>query len=294
MLKSKLVKAGLFGFGIVPVIASVNEAEQQFADTTTTTVTVDPVIRQLQAFDSSFVELNGLPSVTLNDVPKIRLNAHAVKFVRDYNKSNIEDLEKIRERGDRYFPIMDSVFTRYHLPTELKYLSVVESELKATAVSRVGAVGPWQLMASTARDLSLKVKGKYDERKNYYKSTVAAAKYLRDLYNQFGDWPLVIAAYNSGPGKVLTAIKKSGSRNFWVLQNYLPAETRGHVKRFIATHYYFEGYGSITTLTKAEVIAYKKSVSTYIARQKTALAKVEEAKTGDLEAHNDVSLNTDK
>ncbi len=294
MLKSKLVKAGLFGFGIVPVIASVNEADQQFAETTTTTVTVDPVIRQLQAFDSSFIELNGLPSVTLNDVPKIRLNAHVVKFVRDYNEGNTEDLEKIRERGDRYFPMMDSVFTRYHLPTELKYLSAVESELKATAVSRVGAVGPWQLMASTARDLSLKVKGKYDERKNYYKSTVAAAKYLRDLYNQFGDWPLVIAAYNSGPGKVLTAIKKSGSRNFWVLQNFLPAETRGHVKRFIATHYYFEGYGSITTLTKAEVIAYKKSVNTFIAKQKTALAKIEGAKTEELKASNDVSLNNGK
>jgi membrane-bound lytic murein transglycosylase D len=296
MLKSKLVKAGLFGFGIVPVIASVNETNQQFADTTTTTVTVtvDPVIRQLQAFDSSFAELKGLPSVTLNDVPKIRLNPHAVKFVRTYNEGNNEDLEMIRERGDRYFPMMDSVFTRYHLPTELKYLAAVESELKATAVSHVGAVGPWQLMPSTARDLSLKVKGKYDERKNYYKSTVAAAKYLRDLYAQFGDWLLVIASYNSGPGKVLTAIKKSGSHNFWALQSYLPAETRGHVKRFIATHYYFEGYGSITTLTKAEVIAYKKSVSTFIAKQKTALAKADETKAGALRAHNDVSLNSNK
>jgi membrane-bound lytic murein transglycosylase D len=294
MLKSKLVKAGLFGFGIVPVIASVNGANQQFADTTTKTVTVDPVIRQLQAFDSSFIELNGLPTAILTDVPKIRLNSHVVKFVEDYNKANDEDLEKIRERGDRYFPMMDSVFTLYHLPTELKYLAVIESELKATAVSHVGAVGPWQLMASTARDLSLKVKGKYDERRNYCKSTVAAAKYLRDLYNQFGDWLLVIASYNSGPGKVLTAIKKSGSHNFWVLQNYLPAETRGHVKRFIATHYYFEGYGSITTLTKAEVMSYKRSVSTFITKQKTALAKVEGGKIETLETRNVVSLNTNK
>jgi len=294
MLKSKLVKAGLFGFGIVPIIASVNGANQQFAETTTTTVTVDPVIRQLQDFDSSFIELSDLPSASLNDVPKIRLNSHVVKFVRDYNNGNVEDLEKIRERGDRYFPMMDSVFTRYHLPTELKYLAVIESELKATAVSSVGAVGPWQLMASTARDLSLKVKGNYDERKNYYKSTVAAAKYLRDLYEQFGDWLLVIASYNSGPGKVLTAIKNSGSRNFWVLQNYLPAETRGHVKRFIATHYYFEGYGSITTLTKAEVIAYKKSVSSFIAKQKTELVKVEEAKIEATKNFNAVSINTKK
>ena len=294
MLKSKLVKAGLFGFGIVPVIASVNVANQQFADTTTTTVTVDPVIRQLQAFDSSFAELNYLPTAVLNDVPKIRLNSHVVKFVRDYSKANDEDLRKDQERGDRYFPMMDSIFNLYHLPTELKYLAAVESELKATAVSRVGAVGPWQLMAGTARDLSLKVKGKYDERRNYSKSTVAAAKYLRDLYAQFGDWLLVIASYNSGPGKVLTAIKNSGSHNFWVLQNYLPAETRGHVKRFIATHYYFEGYGSVTTLTKAEVMSYKKSVSMFISKQKTALAKAEGGKIETIKTRNAVSLNTNK
>ena len=289
MLKSKLVKASLFGFGVVPIIASVNGADQQFAETTTTTVTVDPVIRQLEAFDSSFTELKELPSVALNDVPKIRLNSNAVKFVQDYKKNNDDVLEIIRERGDRYFPIMDSVFTLYHLPTELKYLAVVESELKATAVSHVGAVGPWQLMASTARDLSLKVKGKYDERRNYYKSTVAAAKYLRDLYNQFGDWLLVLASYNSGPGKVLEAIKRSGSRNFWVLQKYLPAETRGHVKRFIATHYYFEGYGSITTLTKAEVASYKKSVSTYLAKQKTAIAKADGGKIGVIKTRSEVN-----
>ena len=295
MLKSKLVKAGLFGFGIVPVIASVNGANQQFAETTTTTVTVDPAIRRLQAFDSSFVELNELSSDILTDVPKIRLNSHVVKFVRDYNEANEEDLELIGARGNRYFPMMDSIFTHYHLPTELKYLAAIESELKATAVSRVGAVGPWQLMASTARDLSLKVNGKYDERRNFSKSTVAAAKYLRDLYDQFGDWLLVIASYNSGPGKVLTAIKKSGgSRNFWVLQNYLPAETRGHVKRFIATHYYFEGYGSITTLTKAEVAAYKKSVSTFIDKQRIALAKAEGGKVEVLKSSDAVSLNTKK
>src|SRR5690348_16827490 len=115
MLKSKLVKASLFGFGVVPIIASVNGADQQFAETTTTTVTVDPVIRQLEAFDSSFTELKELPSVALNDVPKIRLNSNAVKFVQDYKKNNDDVLEIIRERGDRYFPIMDSVFTLYHL-----------------------------------------------------------------------------------------------------------------------------------------------------------------------------------
>jgi membrane-bound lytic murein transglycosylase D len=98
--------------------------------------------------------------------------------------------------------MMDSVFTLYHLPTELKYLAAVESELKATAVSRVGAVGPWQLMASTARDLSLKVKGKYDERTNYSKSTVAAAKYLR------------ICIINSGIGCLLSLLTTAAPVKF--------------------------------------------------------------------------------
>jgi membrane-bound lytic murein transglycosylase D len=97
-----------------------------------------------------------------------------------------------------------------------------------------------------------------------YKSTKAAAKYLNDLYKEFGDWLLVIAAYNSGPGPVYTAIKKSGSHNFWRLQQYLPLETRLHVKRFIGTHYYFEGEGSITTLTKAEATEHLKAVTKFM------------------------------
>jgi membrane-bound lytic murein transglycosylase D len=277
MLKRKLVQAGVFGNGLILFIATVNGTSHQPA-AIQETVTIDPVIRQLQEFDSSFVELNAMPATALTDVPKIRLNSHAVKFVKDYTTANTDDLEKIGERGKRYFPLMDSIFSHYHLPIELKYLAAIESELKATAVSRVGAAGPWQLMTTTARDLSLKVNNHYDERTNYTKSTVAAAKYLRDLYDQFGDWLLVIAAYNSGPVKVMSAIKKSGSHNFWALQNYLPAETRGHVKRFIATHYYFEGSGSVTTLTKVEALNYKNAVSRFIEGQKTVSTKEAMAK----------------
>ncbi len=273
MLKRKLVRAGLFSNGLFFIIATVNGTDNQQPVDTITTVAVDPIIRQLQAFDSSFMDLNEFPEMVLATAPKIHLNSHVVKFVEDYNKRNNEALEKVKERGNRYFPLMDSIFSSYHLPIELKYLAVVESELRSRAVSHVGAVGPWQLMPSTARDLSLRIKGKYDERTNYYKSTIAAAKYLKDLYSQFGDWLLVIAAYNSGPGKVQLAIKKSGSHNFWYLQNFLPAETKGHVKRFIATHYFFEEYGSITTLTKAEVVAYKNAVCQFITKQKTELTK---------------------
>jgi membrane-bound lytic murein transglycosylase D len=188
----------------------------------------------------------------------IRLNRNAVKFVHSYIKKNNEELVKIKERSDSPFKTMDLVFRKYNLPVELKYLAVIESELKPTAVSRVGAVGPWQLMPATARILGLKVSRRYDERKLFNKSTNAAALYLRDLYAEFGDWLLVMAAYNCGPGPVYTAIHKSGSRNFWNLQSYLPGESRDHVKKFIATHYYFEGQGGVTTLTKAENNRYNK------------------------------------
>jgi membrane-bound lytic murein transglycosylase D len=161
------------------------------------------------------------------------------KFVDSYIKDNDEALSQVRDRSLRPFEIIDSVMTHYDLPVELRYLAVIESELRASAVSRVGARGPWQLMAATARDLGLKVSFRSDERTNYIKSTHAAALYLRDLHGEFKDWLLVLAAYNAGPGPVIRAMRKSGSRNFWVLEKYLPAETRQHVKRFIATAYYF-------------------------------------------------------
>ena len=144
------------------------------------------------------------------------------------------------------------------MPLQLKYLAVVESKLKTTAVSRVGATGLWQFMPSTAKRMGLKITSKYDERKNAYKSTVAAAKYLTLLHGYLNDWLLVVAAYNSGLGNVYKAIKKSGSRDFWKLQHHLPAETRLHVKRFIGTHSYFEKEVSLVVLTKAEVNAYIK------------------------------------
>ncbi len=194
--------------------------------------------------------------------PAIGLNKPAASYAKVYIQKENESLSKVKERCDSYFAIMDAVFRKYDLPVELKYLAVVESELKSKAVSRVGAKGFWQLMPSTARDLGLKVSHKHDERTYCYKSTVAAAKYLKDLYAQFGDWLLVVAAYNVGPKWVNVAIRKSGSRNFWQLQSFLPLETRLHVKRFIATHYFFEGQGSLATLTKAETVAYLKSLKT--------------------------------
>lgn len=199
--------------------------------------------------------------------PKIELNKFASGFVKKYLKENSKGLVKIKGHSNSYFKTIDEVFGKYEIPVELKYLAVIESKLNSKALSHVGARGAWQLMPSTAKTLGLVVKGKCDERTHKYKSTVAAAKYLKNLYNDLGDWLLVIAAYNSGPGYVYKAIKKAGSRDFWRLQYFLPKETRNHVKRFISVHYYFEGEGSETTLTKTEWTKYQKEMAAFTVRQ---------------------------
>lgn len=230
-------------------------------------------------FDSVMLQFYGLPDMT--QAPTIKMNKKAEKFVQDYIQQNEENLEEIKAKSATAFRIINQVFTKYQLPTELKYLAVIESELNTHARSHVGAVGTWQLMAPTARLLSLKVTSKYDERTHLYKSTVAAARYLNDLYDIFGDWLLVIAAYNTGPGNVMKAIRKSGSRDFWKLQNYLPLETRLHVKKFIGTHYFFEGKGSVTTLTKQEVISHRNAMMKFLVEQNSILDEKEVTKSND-------------
>lgn len=213
------------------------------------------------AVDSSIKEVVGNPKEGFKDLFETtentteftaKLNPKAVSFVEDYMESHTKKLNKMKDWGRPYFDLMEGILAKHGLPTELKYLSVIESELKANALSWAGAVGPWQLMPATARNLGLKVGRGKDERKDYTKSTHAAARYLTQLYGLYNDWLLVIAAYNGGPGNVNKAIRQSGSRNFWNLQNYLPAESRNHVKKFIATHYIMEGEGGVTTLTKKE------------------------------------------
>lgn len=181
------------------------------------------------------------------------LNPMAVAFVKDYLDDNTERLNKLKSWASPYFVMIDQILSKYQLPHELKYLAVIESNLKTTALSNKGAVGPWQFMPETARIYGLKVNGSRDERQDLYKSTHAAARYLRDLHKQLGDWLLVIAAYNGGDARVESAIRKAKSRDFWKLQYYLPAESRNHVKKFIATHYIMEGHGGVTTATAAEL-----------------------------------------
>jgi len=176
-----------------------------------------------------------------------QVNPNAESYMQDYLKSHGNYLLKMKGWGQPYFNLIDNILAQYGLPKELKYLAVIESNLSTGATSWVGAGGPWQFMPYTARDYGLVVNSFLDERRDYYKSTHAAARYLLTLYRQTKDWLLVIAAYNGGPGRVFSAIRQSGSRNFWALQYYLPTESRNHVKKFIATHYIMEGAGGVTT-----------------------------------------------
>jgi membrane-bound lytic murein transglycosylase D len=266
MLKKNLVSTSLFSPVLLLLFPIVTAMKGEPGNSSQ-----KPVYINWLKVDTAGVESSGFLTSSeayYASAPKVSLNKHVSKFVESFLVNEDEALDKTKARSASYFKMIDGVFTKYGLPLELRYLAVIESYLKTNAVSKVGAKGMWQFMPQTARDLGLKITSKYDERTHAYKSTVAAAKYLKDLYAQFGDWLLVVAAYNSGPGPIYKAIKKSGSKNFWALQYYLPAESRAHVKRFIGTHYYFEGGGSLVTMTKAETTKYLKELEAFNASVK--------------------------
>jgi membrane-bound lytic murein transglycosylase D len=171
---------------------------------------------------------------------EFQLNSKAVSFIQTYMDKQGPALIKMKTWAKPYFNLYDEILIANGVPVQLKYLSVIESHLSSNITSWAGAVGPWQLMPAEATRLGLKLNPN-DERTDYHKSTQAAATILKELYAKYGDWLLVVAAYNGGAGRVSRAIEKVGSKDFWKIEYDLPLETRNHVKKFIATHYVFEG-----------------------------------------------------
>ena len=165
------------------------------------------------------------------------------KFIDRYSGRLRHSVSYMLGASNFYMPIFEQALETYQLPLELKYLPVIESALNPTAVSRVGATGLWQFMLATGKMYGLNVNTLVDERRDPIKSSYAAARYLKDLYKVFGDWNLVIAAYNCGPENINKAIKRSnGEKDYWKIYPYLPKETRGYVPAFIAANYIMTYY----------------------------------------------------
>lgn len=166
-------------------------------------------------------------------------------YIGKYMRKDREYIKLMFRRGKSYLPIARRILEKYDVPLEFQVLPALESNFSAHAVSPVGAVGYWQFMPELAREYGLKIGGKYDERKNFTKSTTAAAKFFRDQLKVYNDDPLlVVAAYNSGPGRVNYAIRKSGAKNpdYWEIRQYLPAETRRFVMNFLALNVIHANY----------------------------------------------------
>ena len=168
-------------------------------------------------------------------------NPDLEKVINSYLSSRKKALTQILARAKYYFPMFEQYLDEYDIPLEMKYLAIVESALHPQIKSRAGATGLWQFMYGTGKQFDLKVSSYVDERQDPVKSTIAACKYLSQLFQIFGDWDLALAAYNSGQGNVLKAIKRSGGhKNYWNIRPYLPRETASYVPAFYATLYILE------------------------------------------------------
>lgn len=216
------------------LLADYNAKTYLAPDTTCHMRDVNPIFDQEVYFD----RLKRMP--TAMEMP---WNEVVQKFIDRYSGRLRRSVSYMLGAANFYMPIFEQALEVYGLPLELKYLPVIESALNPNAVSRVGATGLWQFMAATGKRYGLKLNSMIDERRDPTKASYAAAHYLSDLYQIFGDWNLVIAAYNAGPGNIQKAIQRAGGeKDYWKIYPYLPTETRGYVPAFIAANYIMTYY----------------------------------------------------
>src|SRR5690606_37303166 len=188
----------------------------------------DTLVKRLQKLDAK-------------SVFHIEYSESLEKVIKNFVKNRSKSYERLMSLSEYYFPMFEEKLAKYNLPMELKYLAIVESALNPKARSRVGATGLWQFMYPTGKQYGLDVNTFVDERSDPIKSTEAAARYLSELYDLFGNWELALASYNYGPGNVSKAIRRSGGKaNYWEIRSYMPRETQGYVPAFLATMYIYE------------------------------------------------------
>jgi membrane-bound lytic murein transglycosylase D len=171
----------------------------------------------------------------------IEYNPGLENIIKSFLKNRKKSFERLMAISEYYFPMFEEAFAKKNVPLEIKYLAIVESALNPKAVSRMGATGLWQFMYQTGKQYNLKIDSYIDERSDPLKASEAAAQYMANMYTIFGDWDLVLASYNSGPGNVSKAIRRSGGQqNYWNIRKNLPQETQGYVPAFLATMYIYE------------------------------------------------------
>ncbi len=213
----------------------------------------------------------------------VEYNPGLESVIKSYLKNRRESLQRLISLSAYYFPLFEQELDSHDIPLEIKYLAIVESALKPRAKSRVGATGLWQFMYSTGKMYGLDVSSYVDERSDPIKSTEAATKYLSKLYEIFGDWDLALAAYNSGPGNVTKAIRRSGGyQNYWNIRHNLPRETAGYLPAFLATMYIFE-YAEEHGFTKAKPEFVYKETDTIRVKQMITLDQVSEVTGVEIE-----------
>lgn len=176
----------------------------------------------------------------------IEYNQGLENIIKSFLKNRKKSYERLMAISEYYFPMFEAALAKYDVPLEIKYLAVVESALNPHAKSRVGATGLWQFMFATGKQYNLDVSSYIDERSDPLKATEAACQYLSNMFKIFGDWDLVLASYNAGPGNVSKAIRRSGGQqNYWNIRKNLPKETQGYVPAFLATMYFYEYHKSM-------------------------------------------------
>ena len=206
----------------------------------------------------------------------ISYNPSLERVIKHFLTHRRQLMERMLSASRYYFPLFEETLDKYNLPLELKYLAIVESALNPTAKSRVGATGLWQFMYSTGRLYGLDVSSYVDERSDPVMATDAASRYLSKLYDIFGDWDLALAAYNSGPGNVNKAIRRSGGyQNYWSIRGFLPRETAGYVPAFLATMYVFE-YAEAHGIKPSEPIRHSFETDTVLVKETITFDQIAE------------------